>query len=304
MSDQLDTQNAITRGNGGAETVDYDSALASNTRSLKEFAALINGAWRKGAGALFEAGQYLIDAKTELTGIEYKFLVTVKLSFNESTARKLTRIAKNETLCSHVNALPPHFTTLYALSQLKVEILESAIADGRVHPGMLRRDVTALKLKGIEGEACGAGGNLPPAESKPTFAAAWNKAHKTEEGRKAIRDQLDAVGRDGLCAVMSEALKTKFHDSILGQETKSEEIAARSVLGQRIQAASKNLAFALDATDKLHVALRNAELENPDNEAIGHMRGALKYIALAAGRRKIARGDIVIAVGKSKGKRK
>ena len=72
-------------------------------------------------------------------------MVKSKLDFVPSVARKLIRIAANETLCSPENKLPPAWTILYQLSQLPETTLKAALADGRIHPGMSRKDAIALK---------------------------------------------------------------------------------------------------------------------------------------------------------------
>ena len=86
----------------------------------------------------------MIEAKTELSSGDFRILLK-KLLFNGSTAKKLICIAKNALLSSHVNSLPPCYTTLYHLSQVPERVLEDAFEDGTIHPGMSRKDAAALK---------------------------------------------------------------------------------------------------------------------------------------------------------------
>ena len=58
---------------------------------------------------------------------------------------------------------------------------------------------------------------------------------------------------------MSENLKAELRDHILGLT---------------IDAASKTPSFAVSATNKLHTAMRCAEVPDPDHEARGHLLGA------------------------------
>jgi hypothetical protein len=246
-----------------------------NTRSYQHFAALINAAWRRGPEAIIEAARCIREASEELDRDQFEALLKFKLSFDASVGRKLKRIGENRVLCAHGHKLPACWTTIYELSKLEDELLKAAIADGRIHPGMERKDASELRKPNVKGSE-------KSAESKPSFAAAWDAASKEE-----IRAKLDAVGRDGLCTVLSDELKAALRDH---------------VLGQTIHTASKDSNFAVSATNKLHTAIRCAELTDPDSEAIGHMTGALRWIASAGERRQIARSDIVITVADRKPK--
>jgi hypothetical protein len=240
-----------------ADIADFNTALASNTRTPKDFAALINGAWRKGANAFFEAGQYVTDAKAELDRDQYKSLIK-QLPFSESTAKKLSRISGNSVLSSHVNSLPPHLTILYILSQIDAEILEAAIADGRIHPGMKQKDALALKPKDAESEEHEEGKTSTPPAPKSAFAVAWDTAFATEDGRTAIATKLDQVGRNGLCAVLPEKLRAELHDYILSQQVMLEKLEAEapdSILIQKIKTASKTSTFAVNTGDQRFNAL-------------------------------------------------
>ena len=127
------------------DTVKSASDDAPNVRSWKAFADAINHAWRKSAGDFIECGRLLEEANAELPRDAFNAMVKSKLDFVPSVARKLIRIAANRTLCSPGNKLPPAWTILYQLSQLPEATLKAALADGRIHPGMSRKDAIALK---------------------------------------------------------------------------------------------------------------------------------------------------------------
>jgi hypothetical protein len=50
-------------------------------------------------------------------------------------------------------SLPPCWRTLHELSTLEDKILKAALADGRIHPGLERREVRALSGKPPSGKA-------------------------------------------------------------------------------------------------------------------------------------------------------
>jgi hypothetical protein len=76
-------------------------------------------------------------------------MIERELPFNRQTAFKLMKVAEHPTLSdvSHGKHLPPAWTTLYELTKVPVGVLESAIKDGRVHPGMERKDTQAILPK-------------------------------------------------------------------------------------------------------------------------------------------------------------
>ena len=107
----------------------------------RNFVTLINGSWRKGAADFIACSRHLIATSARDA---FNVMVKSKLDFDDSVAR-LMHIASNETLCSHVNRLPPCWSTLYYVSQLSESALKAAFADGRIHPGLMRKDAIGLK---------------------------------------------------------------------------------------------------------------------------------------------------------------
>jgi len=63
----------------------------------------------------------------------------------QSTVQKLLAIANHATLTLSVDHLPPHWTTIYEISQLSPNQIEQAIADGIIHPSAERSDIIAYK---------------------------------------------------------------------------------------------------------------------------------------------------------------
>jgi len=70
----------------------------------------------------------------------------MKLPFSARTAQRLMKIYRNPFLSNptHESVLPPHWGTLYALSQLPERELDFALKTGTLKPDMERKDVAKL----------------------------------------------------------------------------------------------------------------------------------------------------------------
>ena len=281
------TDNIVGHINSGKKAdLDYNRLEQDpprNARSGKDFADLINTAWRKGPKAFMEVGSHLREANQELSKDEFNALLSFKLNLHDSVCRKLMRSAGNPILCAHVHILPACWSTIYELSKLTDDVLNRAIADGRVNPKMSRKDAVALR-KGDEDSEEIEGGGVAPSSSHPklSFATAWDAASPQE-----IQAKLDAVGREGLCAVMSDSLKADFCEHIIGQASRI---------------ASRTSKFAVAATHKLHTALYYGAQGDLDADAISKMHGALKFIVQAAEREGLTPPNLVIAAADPKPK--
>jgi hypothetical protein len=71
---------------------------------------------------------------------------------------------------THGSVLPPSWRTLYELTKVPDSELQRALEDGRVHPGLERRDVRQWRVSGQAEEAA------PPP---------WNPADALERLRRA-----------------------------------------------------------------------------------------------------------------------
>jgi hypothetical protein len=257
----------------------------SNARSVKDFANAINHVWRKSAGDFIACGRLLGEANDELPRDAFNAMVKSKLDFVSSVARKLIRIAANQTLCSPGNKLPPAWTILYQLSQLPEDVLKAAIADGRVHPGMSRAEAAALNPKKTAAKSAAAAAvNTAVPTNSTDLNAAWTAASPGQ--RQALLDQL---GREGLCAAMSSALMVDFRDHLI------------DLIGSQTAGAAKYSHFAIFATKKLTSAFCCAEQPEPDTTRIVALLNCILKNAKAKG---IALSDVVIAEGRAKGREK
>jgi hypothetical protein len=144
-----------------------------------------------------------------------------------------------------VNSLPPCYSTLYLLSQIDTKILLAALADGRVHPGMQRKDAVALrKPKDDEGDDGQDSGNIASTSAPPNeFLEDW-QCWTAAEKRTVLKHE----GVYGLLELLKEdpAFLSELYDRVLGLQVAlaSPVVASKS---------SKNLLTNLTGT--LHWAL-------------------------------------------------
>lgn len=128
--------------------VPFASATQASRNRLTrpEHAHRINDALRRKHSVIIEVGFYLIAARRELDHGEYEAMVREDLLCSTGDARKYRAIAQNRALAnrSHANDVPPHYTTLYALSRIPPERLEVLIEDGVVHSKMQRAQAEEL----------------------------------------------------------------------------------------------------------------------------------------------------------------
>jgi len=119
-----------------------------------EWSERIGRCWDAAQAAVFDLGQCLIDAKAALPHGEFEAMIRADLPFESSTARKFMAIARDDRLRdlkrSPGNVLPGEWTTLYAISRLDDEALETAIDKGEISPDMTRAAVKRIAAGGFE----------------------------------------------------------------------------------------------------------------------------------------------------------
>jgi hypothetical protein len=274
----------------------------SNTRSQKEHKARINEAWLKGTAAYFETGQYLLDAKTELDGDAFEALSKQELHFDPSVGRKLMRIASNSVLCAHVHKLPNSWSTAYELSKLDDDILKAAIADGRIHPKMERKDAVALRPKKPDHEEGprANGEDAAPAASEstnnvnvgapsPTTNVTDSPKGKTADSAAKNTEETD-TGADQNVEDPSVAQRRAEHEALFAEpaaavpETVSadDQVAIAAAAVNRLDAAE--LKSLLDQISREHqnVLRRHFARDNVNKEIAKEARDSSALLAHAA----------------------
>jgi hypothetical protein len=93
------------------------------------WAERINAAWRKSALAYIETGQMLIECKKTVVHGDWVELLSGKLDFDERTAQRLMKIARDPRLSnpSNLSLLPKHIDPLYRLTKLSDDELNIAL---------------------------------------------------------------------------------------------------------------------------------------------------------------------------------
>ncbi len=116
-------------------------------RSPQAWVEEINQAFGYSVGWVVKTGQLLAEAKKELRHGGWSCLFAPgKLKFGLRTAEMLIAVARHPSLRNPKNFsnLPSGWSILHVLSLLPVEIVEQAIADGRVHSEMKLVDAWQL----------------------------------------------------------------------------------------------------------------------------------------------------------------
>lgn len=112
----------------------------------QDFAAAINGAWRETVDGVLRTAELYYEAHRDLGTNGWQDLLA-HVPHADSTARRLVCVGRWRDGAGSwvpVSMLPPSWGTLYALSRVPASELRSAIAAGRVHAGMERKDAEAL----------------------------------------------------------------------------------------------------------------------------------------------------------------
>ncbi len=120
------------------------TVVTTNKRSI--YVDVLTKSWAKVAQDLFEIGDALIQAKSELEHGEFTSMIESELPFGPRAARMLMAVARNTTLRNGASGsvLPTSWRTLYELTRLPAPKLEAALQDGTVYPSMPRKAVARL----------------------------------------------------------------------------------------------------------------------------------------------------------------
>lgn len=118
-----------------------------NAMGRAELTARYRAASRRNVEAILERGEIVALGLEQLPHGEREAWIRDDLKTSRSNARELKSIARHPWLSNdrHVDHLPADQKTLYLLSQHGAEQLEAWHAAGRIHSGMTRADMAALK---------------------------------------------------------------------------------------------------------------------------------------------------------------
>lgn len=126
---------------------------AGDKLSPQEWAKLINGAWRRSAGAILECARLYREARLDIPKPKWAELNKL-LDFDGAKASKLYSIAEVKAFydARYLKQLPPSFSTIYLLSQLSENQIVMLLDKGDIHPNMEREDAQEL-LDRLTGKA-------------------------------------------------------------------------------------------------------------------------------------------------------
>jgi len=129
---------AFSRGKGSesapgqAQSIDYVTEIAKE--------------WHRNVDSSLKVGRLCADASKVWSDAE-RLAFVEKLPFKESAFSKYKRIGLDKRLYSVEMRplLPPHYTTLYALTRLTDDDFKLAVSEGVIHPGLEREALQAWR---------------------------------------------------------------------------------------------------------------------------------------------------------------
>jgi hypothetical protein len=153
--------------NVGTQSVLTGPSPATRDAFTKQF----TNAMKKGVQGIIDAGQVLINAKSELGHGHFTNWVTNELKYgNMRSAEMQMQLARHNVISnpSHWHAFPPSVRTLHVITQIRpAERLIELTKEGKVYSGMTREEAMTLraheeksahrKYKGSKRSAAGAG---------------------------------------------------------------------------------------------------------------------------------------------------
>ena len=135
----------VPDADGGAERAgDFPREKSSDLRdgevsSVANYVRDINGNWQRGVDAFMNIARLCAEANERLTIAQKRELIQA-LPFGDTAFSKFVRIGTDTRLHAPdiQRLLPPHYTTIYAVTLLTDEELRRAIAEKVIHPDMQR----------------------------------------------------------------------------------------------------------------------------------------------------------------------
>jgi hypothetical protein len=202
---------AGTRSPGTAD----ETRSGANARTKTFFEKAIAAEWRKQVPSIVETGRWIIEAQEELPRELFRALY---MPFSERTAQALKRIGKHPVLSNpaHHGALPSCWRTLDELIRQadgNDELLETALADGRIRPDLQRKDIREALGLPPKPSRQGSKGNSKENEPPPDPVAIWATFEKAS--KKTI---LEGEGRAGLAKLVPAEMMTDLADHAIRQQ--------------------------------------------------------------------------------------
>jgi len=112
----------------------------SEVPSVATYVSAINGEWQRGVDAFMNAARLCAEADARLTTAQKRELIKA-LPFGDTAFSKFAQIGADARLLEIQRLLPPHYTTVYAVTSLTDEELKRAIAENVIYPDMKRAEL-------------------------------------------------------------------------------------------------------------------------------------------------------------------
>ena len=91
----------------------------------------ISSSWRESVEKILETSRIIVESENVLNEREFLDLIS-RLPISQSTISKLIMIGRNKFLLSRTQHLPPHWTTIYEISQFDEVDLDKGVIEGYI----------------------------------------------------------------------------------------------------------------------------------------------------------------------------
>lgn len=108
----------------------------------------ISSSWRESVEKILETARLLVESETVLTEKEFLDLIS-RLPISQSTISKLIMIGRNEYLPTRIQHLPPHWTTIYEISQFDEVDLDKGVIEGYITPSSTKKDIDRFRKSSV-----------------------------------------------------------------------------------------------------------------------------------------------------------
>ena len=122
------------------------SEIVSSTEVIQSYVERITESLRESVEKILNTSQLLVESEDNLTEIEFVDLVSL-LPISQSTISKLLLIGRNKYLPTKTNSLPPHWTTIYEISQLEETEFDDGVREGFINPSSTKRDIDLFRSR-------------------------------------------------------------------------------------------------------------------------------------------------------------
>lgn len=111
---------------------------------VQTYVQKISDSWRESVEKILQTSKLLVESEERLSDIEFLELIE-KLPISQSTISKLLMIGKNNVLPTKTKYLPPHWTTIYEISQMDRNEINVGIKEGFISPSSTKKEIDKFR---------------------------------------------------------------------------------------------------------------------------------------------------------------